>query len=82
MEVAVLFDLVCRDGRSAVEIRQAQSLGNGYFAGIKQTVYSCAYDNELGLRVALCRARQLCKDSSYTVVHYAGTDNARRAAWQ
>lgn len=82
MTVAVLYDLVCRDGRNAVEVRVAQPLGNGYFAGSKNTVYSCAYDNELGRQVALKRARELCDQSSYTIVHVADAENNRRAAWQ
>jgi hypothetical protein len=82
MDVAVLFDLVTRDGRTAVEVRQAQALGTGFFASAKGTIYSCAYDDDLGRSVALTRARQLCDTNKHTIVHYASADKARRAAWQ
>lgn len=82
MEVAILFDLVTRDGRSAVEVRRADPLGSGYFASAKQTLYSCAYSDELGRSVALNRAQQGCEVAGLVVVHYGDCKNSRRAAWQ
>lgn len=82
MKVAILVDVVARDGRNAVEVRQAVELGEGYVANTKGTVYSCAYNSQAGRIAAHCRAAIFCKESGYTVVHIRNCEGNQRAAWQ
>lgn len=81
MTVAIFQNLVAKDGRRTVEIRIAQPFGQGYFASPNATLYSCAYNCELGNRVALSRAIEFCETNNYSIVNIVHCE-ASRAAWQ
>jgi len=82
MNVAMFVDVVTRDGRNAIEVRQAIALGEGYIANSRGTLYSCAYDNQIGRLAANRRAQRFCEFNEHIIVHVRNCESNHRAAWQ
>lgn len=79
MNVVVFHNLATQDGRRAVEVRLAAIIGNIFISNANSTVYSCAYDNQLGEGVALQRAFDFCASEHLNIVHFEQRDNCRAA---
>lgn len=81
MEVVLFYDLVTRDGRSCVEVREVQNMGKNYYASPKSTLYSCGYDTS-GKNIAITRALEFCKSLQYNIVMVQDCVRSRRSVLQ
>lgn len=79
LNVAIFIDLATRDGRKAVEVREAIIHPDYFIASPKKTIYSCAYESEAGRNLAVRRACEYIKESNIVTIE---SREGNRAYWQ
>jgi len=82
LEAILYYDLTTRDGRHAIEVRRAETIGNGMlYVSVRATIYSCAYNTQAGRIAAFGRATSFCNGNSVRILTFEN-GAGRRAVWQ
>ncbi len=81
MDVVLFYDLLTRDGRRAIEIRAIQHIEKMYYCPPRKTLYSCAYDTQLGRIIAFGRAISFCREDQLVILLFQDAATCS-AIWQ